>query len=60
MMIHTCTRPARCGSPTEPIDEILVSTLDETTSRWLRADLPATLTHRFGLPVRTISVTQAA
>ena len=45
---------------TEPIDEILVSTLDQTTSRWLRADLPATLTHRFGLPVRTLSVTQAA
>jgi hypothetical protein len=44
----------------EPIDEILVSTLDPTTSRWLRADLPAALGHRFGLPVRTLSVTSAA
>lgn len=45
---------------TEPIDEILVSTLDPQTSRWLRADLPAAMEHRFGLPVRTLTHAQAA
>ncbi len=38
----------------EPIDEILVSTLDPQMSRWLHQDLPATLERRFGLPVTTL------
>lgn len=44
----------------EPIDEILVSMLDPAMSRWLRADLPAALDHRFGLPVRTLIPAHAA
>lgn len=40
----------------EPIDEIVVSTLDPRTSRWLRGDLPAVLERRFGLPVDTVVV----
>jgi hypothetical protein len=40
----------------EPIDEIIVSTLDPRMSRWLRLDLPAALHRRFGLPVDTVTV----
>lgn len=40
---------------TQPIDEIVVSTLDPAMSRWLRLDLPAALERRFGLPVTVLS-----
>ncbi|HUG87073.1 MAG TPA: hypothetical protein VMM13_21065, partial [Euzebya sp.] len=39
---------------TEPIDEILVSTLDPRMSRWLRLDLPVALERRYHLPVTTL------
>lgn len=38
-----------------PIDEILLSTLSPTMSRWLQADLPATLERRFSVPVTTLT-----
>lgn len=40
----------------EPVDEIVVSTLDPAMSVWLHADLPAMLERRFGLPVSTIAI----
>ena len=39
----------------EPADEIILSTLPMDTSHWLRVDLPAALTRRFGLPVTVIT-----
>jgi hypothetical protein len=44
----------------EPIDEILVSTLDPQMSRWLRLDLPAALGRRFALPVQVLTPRPAA
>lgn len=38
----------------ESIDQILLSTLQPTLSRWLRADVAAALERRFGLPVTTV------
>jgi hypothetical protein len=35
-------------------DEIIVTTLPQHVSRWLRADLPHQAERRFGLPVTTI------
>ena len=35
-------------------DEIIVTTLPQPVSRWLRADLPHQAERRFGLPVTTI------
>ncbi len=36
-------------------DEIIVTTLPQHVSRWLRADLPHQAQRRFGLPVTTIT-----
>ena len=35
-------------------DEIVVSTLHSSVSRWMRLDLPSRLERRFGLPVTTV------
>lgn len=37
-----------------PYDQIIISTLPETFSRWLRMDLPRRTRRRFGLPVTTV------
>jgi len=36
-------------------DEIIVTTLPQHVSRWLRSDLPHQAERRFGLPVTTIT-----
>ena len=41
-----------CGD--RQFDEIIVTTLPQHVSRWLRADLPHQAERRFGLPVTTI------
>lgn len=37
-----------------PHDEIVISTLPDTFSRWLRMDLPRRVARRFGIPVTTV------
>lgn len=52
--------PLRAAAPViaeEHIDEIVLCTLDEGLSRWLRADLPEALRRRFTMPVTVITVT---
>ena len=39
-------------------DEIIVSTLPERLSRWLRQDLPRRLQHKFRLPVTHVEATE--
>ena len=39
----------------EPVDEILVSTLPPSTSRWLGVDLPGRLRHKTGRPVEVLT-----
>lgn len=40
-------------------DEIIVSTLPHPVSRWLRADLPTKVAHRFGVPTTHIHANPA-
>jgi len=42
------------------VDEIIVSTLPDRLSRWVRQDLPRRLEHRFHLPVTRITVTRVS
>lgn len=42
--------------PDRQFDEIIMTTLPQSVSRWLKADLPHQAQRRFGLPVTTIIV----
>ena len=42
--------------PDGQFDEIIMATLPQSVSRWLKADLPHQAQRRFGLPVTTIIV----
>jgi hypothetical protein len=42
----------------QQFDEIIVSTLPERLSRWLRQDLPRRLEHKFRLPVTHVEAAE--
>lgn len=43
----------------EQVDEVIVSTLPASLSRWLAADVPGLVARRFGLPVTTVVAERA-
>ena len=45
------------SSPGDRIDEVIVSTLPSTVSRWLRQDLPSRLQRRIEMPVTVVTST---
>jgi hypothetical protein len=52
-------RAVRAVIEARPIDEIIISTLPTTISRWLRQDLPHRVERKFSLPVTVVTATIA-
>ena len=48
-------RAVRVVLDSTPIDEIIISTLPTTLSRWLRQDLPSRVERKFSLPVTVVT-----
>ncbi len=48
---------ASAANDVSPIDEVIVSTLPTTISRWLHKDLPHRIAHRVAVPVTVITGT---
>ncbi|AXV09389.1 hypothetical protein DVS28_a4728 [Euzebya pacifica] len=53
-------RAAASVMTAEPIDEIVLCTLDHALSRWLRADVPTALRRQYDVPVTAIVVPPGA
>jgi hypothetical protein len=52
-------RAIRSVLDSTPCDEIIISTLPTTISRWLRQDLPSRVERKFSLPVTVVTATNA-
>ena len=52
-------RAVRAVIEARPIDEIIISTLPTTISRWLRQDLPSRVERKFSLPVTVVTAASA-
>jgi hypothetical protein len=52
-------RAVRAVIESRQIDEIIISTLPTTISRWLRQDLPSRVERKFSLPVTVVTATIA-
>ncbi len=50
-------RAVRNVLASRPIDEIIISTLPTSLSRWLRQDLPSRVERKFKLPVSVVTAT---
>ncbi|MET0146670.1 MAG: hypothetical protein ABW328_18055 [Ilumatobacteraceae bacterium] len=53
-------RAVRTTLEARPIDEIIISTLPTSLSRWLRQDLPSRVERKFKLPVTVVTATGSA
>jgi hypothetical protein len=52
-------RAVRAVIEARQVDEIIISTLPTTISRWLRQDLPSRVERKFSLPVTVVTATIA-
>ena len=52
-------RAIRAVLEDRPIDEIIISTLPTSLSRWLHQDLPHRVERKFKLPVTVVTATTA-
>jgi hypothetical protein len=52
-------RAVKAALEAHPVDEIIISTLPTTISRWLRQDLPHRVERKFTLPVTVVTAATA-
>ena len=52
-------RAVRAVIESRQVDEIIISTLPTTISRWLRQDLPSRVERKFSLPVTVVTASIA-
>jgi hypothetical protein len=52
-------RAVKAALEAHPVDEIIISTLPTTISRWLRQDLPHRVERKFVLPVTVVTASRA-